>query len=243
MQYHTDRFSVFFGNKTNGLEVPSERGAIGEEEACVASLTQTVSRSIVSLQSPLRLPVMLLEQVHGVAIHTIKSCDDYPSMALRSREGDGLITTVPCTAVGMLTADCLPVVLYRHDTHALCIVHAGWRGITQGIISQAIEQMGINSSNATIVLGPSARGCCYEVGEDFLSHIPETHGQSLQQRNNHSYFDLHAYARQELALHNLAECIVRAEQACTICDTNFYSYRREGRACVQRQVTIAVLHN
>lgn len=236
MQYCARNFSVFFGNRNNGLEMPNERMVKSEEEAYTKKLAERVSANLHS-------PVVLLEQTHGIAIHTVDSYSCYPAMALRSVEGDGLITTLPNIAVGMLTADCLPVVLYNSDTNALAILHAGWRGMTQGIVRQAIEKMGLQRDNCSIVLGPCARVCCYEVQKDFLLHIPETHRSSVEQRNGKFYFDLLAYARHELALYQLSTSVVHVEPPCTICDTNFYSYRREGASCTQRQATIAVLHN
>jgi YfiH family protein len=254
MHHHTSRFSVFFGNRTNGLEAPSVRGTDEEERSCISTVTDRISHNIIyhGLQSfpgeclPLSLPIILLQQMHGIISHTLESCINYPAFALRSLQGDALITTVPQTAIGVLTADCLPIIVYNNQSHTLANIHAGWRGIIQGIIGKTLAKISTPytdyARDYTIVLGPSARGCCYQVGREFGQNIPKTHIHSLQERNSDMYFDLHTYALQDLALHNIPLSAIERTPLCTICDTRFYSYRREGPLLAQRQMHIAILH-
>lgn len=253
MHYHTNYFSVFFGNKINGLEAPSKRVTLEQEKACITGLTNAISHQMIhgdiqvldANRLPLQLPIILLQQTHSVTIHELASYDHYSALALRAIEGDGLITGLPHTAIGVLTADCLPIIFYNHHNHKLAIIHAGWRGITQEIIHKTIDTLTSHDTNMdsyTIILGPAARGCCYQVGEEFVHHIAKSHFHSVQKRNNRLYFDLHTYAQQELAFHNIPASAIHVIPLCTICDVNFYSHRREGTTCTQRQVTVAVLH-
>ena len=97
---------------------------------------------------------------------------------------DALITTDPAIAVGVRTADCLPVLLYAPDIHAAAAVHAGWRGTFARIALRTVERlaaMGAHPESISALLGPCICAGCYEVSaelvEQFRSagfrHLPE----------------------------------------------------------------------
>lgn len=241
--YKTARFSVFFGNKINGLEAQRQRGNDEQEEVNVTRLTQILSSENNLF---LKRPVLLLQQTHGTTIRTLNSLDDYQALSLRSSQGDSLITTVPQTAIGILTADCLPIIVYNNYFHALAVIHVGWKGIMQEMIKKTLEVMtstSIDSGAYSVILGPSARKCCYEVGKEFFDYVPQTHHDSIEQRNGTFYFDLPTYAAKELMLCGISPSVLFTKSLCTICTPTFYSHRREGSTLTKRQATIAILHD
>ena len=254
MHYHTIDFSVFFGNKINGLTASGKRISDAQEDACISNLTAALSQQLMSSSlllpqqqyAPLKSPLVLLQQIHGTTMHSLTTSDHCTKLALRSHEGDGLITTLSQTAIGVLTADCLPIIFYKKSSHTLAIVHAGWRGLVQNIIEKTLQALGNthhNTKDYHIVLGPSARNCCYHVTAEFLDAIPRSHHVSLEKRDTRWYFDLHAYAQHELTLRNIPASSIHTITTCTICSPTFYSYRREGAQLLQRQVTAALLHS
>ena len=84
-------------------------------------------------------------------------------------QGDGLWTEKPRRAVGLLTADCFPVVLARRNgTPRLVVLHVGWRGLVDGILENGVAAVAGPSAAA---VGPGIGPCCYEVGEDVAEAI------------------------------------------------------------------------
>ena len=91
------------------------------------------------------------------------------------QDNDALITASPGIPISVLTADCLPVILWSRAPRVAAVVHAGWRGTRDRIIAKTLEKMarqcGVSSKNVMAILGPSIRSCCYEVGREFLGHF------------------------------------------------------------------------
>lgn len=134
-------------------------------------------------------------------------------------EADGLYTNQPRLAIGVLTADCMPVVIF--NDRELAVVHAGWRGLFGGIIQNAIKMFSKKPNQAFI--GPSIKQCCYEVGEDFVKNlkIPEKYWKFI---NGKLHLSL-----QDIAIDILKEAkIDKVDQVeeCTACSGRYFSYRK-----------------
>ena len=84
--------------------------------------------------------------------------------------GDGLITNTPGILLGILTADCLPVILVDPKNRAVGVFHAGWRGTVKRIVEKGVGEMqrwfGTRPQDLKAAIGPAIRGCCYEVGPE-----------------------------------------------------------------------------
>src|SRR3990167_757228 len=76
----------------------------------------------------------ILRQIHGVVGTAVKADDLTRALSLFEKEGDYLITDQPNIALGVLTADCLPVVIYDQVRNVVGIAHAGWRGTVGGVV-------------------------------------------------------------------------------------------------------------
>jgi copper oxidase (laccase) domain-containing protein len=121
----------------------------------------------------------------------------------------------------VLAADCLPVALGCRG--AVAIVHAGWRGLSAGVIEEglaALRELG-GEGPLGAVLGPCAGACCYEVG-------PEVHEALGEPGRARGPADLRALARRRLTDAGVAQTVELG--GCTICDQRFFSHRREGAA-------------
>ena len=116
-----------------------------------------------------------VKQVHGNRLIEIQAGVPLPT----PEEGDGLVTTTPGRALGILTADCLPIFVAEPRHPMVGLIHAGWRGLQQGVISKAAQLLrdryGIAPSRVQVVIGPAIRSCCYEVGEEFRGLFPRSY--------------------------------------------------------------------
>jgi hypothetical protein len=151
-------------------------------------------------------------------------------------EADGHATNLRDLGAIVLTADCLPVALGADG--AVAIVHAGWRGLAEGVLEEgvrAVRELGAAGEMVAIV-GPGAGPCCYEVGEEVHAVFGGAH--RAQSPPSTRKIDLKAIARDRLLAAGVAE--VRDVGICTICDERFFSYRREG-ARAGRQGAVAWL--
>lgn len=113
------------------------------------------------------LPLVTVRQIHSDIIHCIS---EIPSEPLA---GDGLITTRPGIFLGILAADCFPIILVDPKRRAIGAFHAGWRGTAKRIVEKGVGEMqrwfGSEPTDIRAAIGPGNRGCCYEVGPEVRS--------------------------------------------------------------------------
>lgn len=145
-------------------------------------------------------------------------------------ESDALITDKPGWLLAVSVADCIPILLFASQQNVVAAIHSGWRGSQQNIAATAIVQMmqnyGVKPEEVIAYIGPAASQCCYEVGSDVAFQFPENHSRPLGEGK--FLFD-----NKGVVLHQLLAAGVPAKQIeldprCTICDSNFHSYRRDG---------------
>ncbi|MCK4517683.1 polyphenol oxidase family protein, partial [Candidatus Babeliales bacterium] len=160
----------------------------------------------------------------------------------------------PGCAIGVLTADCLPIVLHDEKNNACAVIHAGWRGSVAGIAGKALEAMensfGTRARDVVAHFGPSAKVCCYEVGEDFAENVCKflvcrssrvICEANCIERNDGVFFDnvrLNEFQLFEAGV--LADNINKTENKCTICDNSYHSYRRD-KGEAGRQATVVLV--
>jgi hypothetical protein len=179
--------------------------------------------------------VVTVHQVHGDDIIVVHG-DGYSDV--RVRQADGLVTAAPGIAVGVETADCVPVLLYDPATPAAGAVHAGWRGTVKQIVRKAVARMqheyGSDPSAMIAAIGPAIGPECYEVDEPVMGPVRETFpfwkDVSAARGNGRWSLDLAKANRIELVAAGLKERNVHGLGLCTSCRRDlFYSFRAEGR--------------
>jgi YfiH family protein len=174
------------------------------------------------------------EQVHGIEIFEIKSSSD---MAKRP-QADIIFSREPGICVGIVTADCLPILVAATDGSVVAAIHAGWRGLAAGVIEtglRAIRNSSKDSSTLVAAVGPAAGSCCYEVDQPVRDGLARSYQNELDQflsagRADHFQLDLPGLAVEILSKNGVEKQRIGLENcACTICSgTRFESYRRDG---------------
>lgn len=147
-------------------------------------------------------------------------------------KADGIVADKAGIAIGILTADCGPVLFSDPDAGVIGAAHAGWKGALNGVLENTISEMenlGAKRKNIIAVLGPSISQANYEVGPDFPAPFV-TQNKSHEkffiasQKPGHHMFDLTSYIVERL---NQAGVNGSALNRCTYAEEeNFYSYRR-----------------
>ena len=146
-------------------------------------------------------------------------------------KADAIITNQKYLPIGILTADCAPILIYDHKIKMVAAIHAGWRGAFKGIINKVIKFMikkGCNSKNMTAVIGPSISLKNYEVGDDFKKKfIKKDKKNSLFFKNNKQrlYFDLAKYIHSSLKSINIKHIDILKVDTFDI-KNKFFSARR-----------------
>lgn len=159
-------------------------------------------------------------QVHGATVRTVTVS------APELEEGDGQVTARDDVAVMVQVADCLPIAIAGEG--AVAMLHAGWRGLAAGIVEEGVRALRAAGAAEPLaaVIGPGARGCCYEVGDEVRGAFGATTRT----------IDLATIAARRLAAVGVEQ--IEDVGCCTICDTRFHSFRRDGEAA-GRQAGVA----
>lgn len=198
---------------------------VGDDEAAVRR-----NRALLQTELGLARAPQWLEQIHGTAVVDAQDDD-------RVLTADGCHTHQPGLACAVLTADCLPVLLCNQQGSRVAAVHAGWRGLAQGILAAAVARFSEPSAQLMAYLGPALSQPHFEVGVDVLeaffeSARTEAHNDAIArafqpgQRPLHFQGDLYALARAELEA--LGVNAVYGGDFCTYDDeARFYSFRRD----------------
>ena len=156
--------------------------------------------------------LVLARQVHAATVLEVGS-DDSGVIG----EGDVLVSRIPGKVMGILTADCAPVVV-RGDG-VVAIAHAGWRGLVAGAVEAAVAAVG---TPRKAWVGPSIHACCYEVGPDVTQAFVAA-GLPVASED---HVDIGRAS--VVALHRAGVTDVVSTTDCTSCDQRYFSYRRDG---------------
>ena len=189
---------------------------VGDDPNCVAGNRQT----LVGLGGMPGQPVWL-NQVHGNRVIEVIS----PSIHDESLTADGATTRQIGVVLGVLTADCLPILLSSADGKRIASVHAGWRGIVSDVLEVAVSMFNANEGILAWI-GPGIGACHFEVGPEFKDWFPSVFFHPGH-RPGHDYLDLMGVAEARLRAAGVSQ-VVQAN-LCTVCSVDrFFSYRKEG---------------
>lgn len=156
-------------------------------------------------------------QVHSPTVHRAHA-------GARGEPGDGLWTDEPRLPMLAMSADCLPIAIACTDgPRALAVLHAGWRGLAEGVVSEGVKALGVDSTRTlAAVIGPAIGPCCYEVGTE----VSELFDGDLTVDGK-----LDLWTAAERALHAAGVERVERVDLCTRDHPElFFSHRRDGHA-------------
>ncbi len=160
----------------------------------------------------------LNRQEHSAAVHRAHA-------GRRGEPGDGLWTDEPAVPMAALGADCVLIAVARAngESPALGVLHAGWRGLLEGIVASAVA--GLGGGRKAAVVGPAIGPCCYEVGEDVAEPFRAAFGPDVVRGRR-----LDLWTSAERALEQAGCATVERLDLCTACnDDLFFSERRTGK--------------
>lgn len=190
-----------------------------------------VERNRRLLQSWSGSPVQFPRQVHGTDVLTVGpgARDLMTGGDPGEPARDAVVTAAAGVPVGVLVADCVPVLLADPDAGVVGAAHAGRRGLLKGVIEATVavmQERGARPDRIRAAIGPSAGPCCYEVPEQLRAEsarrLPSTWGTT---RWGTPSLDLPAGCR--AALERIGVTLITALGVCTIDDHAYFSYRRE----------------
>ena len=144
---------------------------------------------------------------------------------------DAVVTTRRGLALAVLTADCVPVLLADHVNGVVAAAHAGRMGARNGIIPRtvaAMVELGATPATIQVLLGPAASGRRYEVPAEMAADV-EKHLPGSRTRTEQGTTGIDVRAGLVRQLMGLGVTNIEADPRCTIEDTDFFSYRREGK--------------
>lgn len=195
-------------------------------------------REIVSINRTRVARAMNVPDASLVTIHQTHSPDVeiITDPAQETNPADAMVTNVPGIALGILTADCQPILFSDPQAGVVGAAHAGWRGARDGVLGNtltAMESLGASRDNIKAVVGPCISQRAYEVGpeffDDFLLQDTENARFFADGKDDRMMFDLPSYGLHRLREAGLSE--VEWIGHCTYSDpARFFSYRRTTHA-------------
>lgn len=165
------------------------------------------------------------EQIHRNKLAIIENVNDKLIKGV-----DGMITGKQIV-LGIRTADCMPIFMYDHKKKIAAAIHAGWKGLSLGIIKNAITEMkklGSKPTELIISIGPHIRVCCYNTPMERVQKFDKSFGEK---RGIKWYLDLAKIALFQLEESGIIKSSIEISQICTSCDRSYWSFRRDGEKC------------
>jgi YfiH family protein len=174
----------------------------------------------------------LVRQVHSSRVARVEqanvgagSLDYFSGMD----DADAMITRESDAALCILAADCVPVAVYGGHPPAIGLAHSGWKGTWEEIAGETLKKLestfGVRAGEVAVTLGPGIRSCCYEVDAERADSFRQRFGDECV---NGSRLDLFRAIHLTLHRAGVKEGMIRDTGVCTCCDSDYYSFRREG---------------
>ena len=225
----------FFTTRQGGYSNGSYGGLnlglhVGDDPRLVKKNRQAVLNTL----APEVEELVLVNQVHGTTTLEV------PFASEKCPDADALVTTRKKTIIGVMTADCLPILLADVDGAVIGAAHAGWRGAAAGVLDSCIDAMvglGAKSERIKAIIGPGIRVANYAVGDSF----PEQLSKFSKNKTGFDYqkffssgdkkvtllFDLPGYVRERLIWNDIPAVNIYDVGLCTyLNDNQFFSHRR-----------------
>lgn len=209
----------------------------GDDPKLVAENRRRVSQKLGT-----DVPPVTAFQIHSAKVVHVTE----PWAHDKSPEADALITTTPGLPIGVLTADCLPVLMAARNTPIIAAVHSGWKGAFGGILEAATNEMRkLGAEDIVAAIGPAIAQVSYEVGPEFYERINEPEYFSPSYRKGYWRFNLKAYAADRLEAAGIEDINILAEDT-YLQEDAFFSYRRATKLGEQnygRQISVIMIED
>jgi YfiH family protein len=214
------------GGVSNGIYASLNCGPGSDDDAVKVTANRATAMGWLKLPAA---ALCTLHQVHGREVITVNS----PNLLERRPKADGMVTAAAGLALGILTADCAPVLFADLHRAVIGACHAGWRGALAGVTDatvEAMERLGAHRDAIVAAIGPAIGPTSYEVGPEFPGRFLEQSPAnelffSPSRRPGHIMFDLVGYLRARLGSFGVAH--VSAVERDTFAEPEvFFSYRR-----------------
>ena len=168
---------------------------------------------------PPKKKIINMNQTHSSKISEVSN------KTLYYKSTDGLLSNNINHILEISVADCLPIFVYNKKKFCIGVVHAGWKGLKKGIISNLSQALNSydNLSDFKIFIGPSISQKNYEVKKDFLEYFEREYFLIIDGKY---YLDLKKIAVKQLALEGFKD--IEVSKICTFENQNFHSFRRNG---------------
>ncbi|MDM5264498.1 peptidoglycan editing factor PgeF [Sulfurovum sp. XTW-4] len=200
------------------------------------------------LQSNELLHYIVADQTHSdnIKIITQKETKGWKSLSDAIEDCDALITDLKGVMLNILTADCVPILLYDEKKEVVAAVHAGWKGTKAQIASKTVQKMvetyGSDPKDIIAGVAPSIGRCCYEVGEEVAAHFSNM-PEGFTPKGEKYMLDLPLINKQQLLDAGLQEKNIEMSHVCTACHVErFFSYRKE-KGCSGRFMSMISMKN
>lgn len=199
---------------------------VGSQDAAEA-VSENRRRAAAALGCPGEA-LTTLYQVHSAEAVTLQA----PLPAAERPEADALVTDRPGVLLGVLSADCAPVLFADGEAGVVAAAHAGWKGALSGVTDAALaamERLGARRERVAAAVGPCIAQASYEVGPEFAATFRAAHADNeryfVAGRGDRLQFDLKGYLAGRLSAAGVGS--VAVEPADTQADeARFFSYRR-----------------
>jgi hypothetical protein len=222
----------FVSTRHGGVSVGEKAGLnlsfnVGDEVAHVIENRRILAETIGLTSAQFVFPT----QTHSSNVKIISTITATENLA----ETDALVTNVPTICLSVMSADCVPILLFDPVNKVIAAIHAGWRGTVAGIVTKTIEVMtnefGTKAPQIIACIGPSISEEVYQVGEEVIKAVSDlfgtTEGLIAMKNENSGMFNLWEANRQLLLKSGVLANQIEVAGICTFKNSDtFFSYRK-----------------
>jgi polyphenol oxidase len=178
--------------------------------------------------------IFFLSQVHGAVARVLEGSETLARV--RNVEGDALASLGSSLACSVRTADCVPILVADSRSGAVAAIHAGWRGIVQGVVEAGVttlRELAGPGAELVVAIGPHIRQSSFEVSEDVALELEAASAASgvTDRSGTKPHVSLVRIVRAKLEALGLRDETIDDVGGCTLAEPErFFSFRRDGKA-------------
>ena len=212
--------AVPFDSLNLGYATADNRANVVQNERLVASAMSVDASAI-----------RWVYQVHGIDVHHAETLPVNDPLGATTIQGDAIVSHTPGIVCGIKVADCMPVLFAANDGSAVGAAHAGWRGLSGGVLERTVAQMRRNPENIVVWLGPCIGPQAFEVGEDVRKAFVDSNvgaEKFFAPRAAPGKFFCDMFGLALMRLNAIGVTKIAVSGRCTVSEPEFfYSHRRD----------------